>query len=494
VTIDVAVMRFSAANDEAATDPLLSALPSLIVQDIARLRHATVKSFGTSSQVDTRSTSAQAAGTTLGVRHLMTGTVSKDGDSYEIGLRLIEASTQTVLMNRRFKTTAGGINQLRAEIVFALIQEIELDDEPGIQPLPSGIPSAVLAYLDARTLVDRDDIASLDSARARMTALADTEGDFPAARAIRAEAIARLVRFGVLAESSLPQAWGLTQEAVKDEPTRPEIQRAAGVVALASRRYAAALAAADRSLALDPFQPECHRLRAEVLLISGDLSAATAELAKAASMDPQHSRTLFLRGLMAHRGGDNPTAAKYYEQAIAAGGNSASITSSFLASAWLRGTRPSSLVEYYRTRASASPEDFRLQYLLGRAFAEQLDSAQVHFETGLRLTKDVLDRDPSNVSALLTQALLLARLGKFTEAETSLSVVMRSEELTATSWYRIANVYTLIQKKDDALKALKIAVERRFDLAEALNPDFGSVMDEPDFRAFFVRPLTETQP
>ncbi|MEK6651188.1 MAG: hypothetical protein AABY75_09435, partial [Bacteroidota bacterium] len=130
----------------------------------------------------------------------------------------------------------------------------------------------------------------------------------------------------------------------------------------------------------------------------------------------------------------------------------------------------------------------------GRAFAEQLDSAQVHFDAGLALTKVALERDPSNVSALLTQSLLLARVGKFTDAEASLGTVLQSEDLTPSQWYRVANVYTLIQKKDKALKALKVAVDRRYDLAEALNPDFGSIMDDPAFRALFVRSMTEAQP
>lgn len=494
VTIEVAAMRFSAANDQAASDPLLAALPSLIVQDISRLRHATVRSFTTTGQIDTRATSAQAAGTTLGVRHLLTGSLTKEGDTYDLGLRLIEASSQAVLMNRRFKATTGGIDQLRAEIIHALIQETGLDAEPGIRPLPSGEASAVLAYLDARTLIDREDAASLDSARARMASLADSSADFPAARAVRAEALARLVRLGALSESVMPLALGLVQDAVKDEPTRPEIQRAASVVALISRRYAAAAASAERSLALDPFQPECHRVLAEVRLVSGDATAAASALQEAASMDPQNPRTVFLYGLLAHWGGDNPTASKYYEQAISAGGNGTYITSSYLASAWLRGTRPAALVEYYRARAAAAPDDYRLQYLLGRAFAEQLDSAEVHFADGLRLTKMALDRDPTNTTALLSQALLQARIGKFADAEASLSAVMRNDDLSASSWYRIANVYTLIQKKDDALKALKIAVDRRYDLAEALNPDLGAIFDEPEFRALFVRPLTESQP
>ena len=493
VTVDVAAIRFTAANDEAASDPLLQALPPLILQDISRLRHATVRSYGTSSLVDPRSANAQTIGTTLGVRHLLTGSLSKDGDSYEVGVRLVEASSQAVLMNRRFKTTAAGIDQLRSEIIRVLIQDLGLDAEPGIRPLPTTAGPALLAYLDARTLVDRDDIASLDSARARMTALADADADFPAARALRAEAIARLVRFGAISEASLPVAMEFVQAATKEDAGRPEIQRAAGIVALANRRYAAALASLERSLALDPFQPECRRILAEVYLIGGDLSAATAEVEEAASMDPKNPRTLFLRGLLAHWKKDNPMAAAFYEQAINAGGNVSFITSSFLTSAWLRGTRPEALIDYYRSRTQSSPDDFRLRYLMGRAFAEQLDSAQVCFAAGLALTRSALERDPSNVSARLTRALLQARTGKFADAEASLDAAMRNDDLSATSWYRIANAYTLIQKKVDALKALKVAVERRYDLAEVLNPDFGSMMDDPDFRVLLVRPLTESE-
>lgn len=494
VTVDVAALRFTAGNEEATTDPLLSALPSLILEDISRLRHASVRAYSTSSQADPRSTSLEALAASLKARHFLTGSLSKTGGTYEVNVRLVEAATQNVLVNRRFKTTAGGIDQLRSQVILTLIQDVGLEAVPDLLPLPAADGSALLAYLDARMLVEKEEVTALDSARLRMAALADSAADFPAARALRAEAIARLVRFGSLPDAALPLAVGLVQDALKDDATRPEVQRSAAVVALASRRYATVITAVERSLALNAFQPECHRLMAEVQLIGGDLTAAAVALDQATAMDPQNPRTLFLQGLMVHWKGDNPTAAKFYERSIAVGGNSAFITPSFLASAWLRGTRPDALVDYYRSRAEASPEDFRLQYLLGRAFAEQLDSAQVHFDAGLALTKVALERDPSNISALLTQSLLFARVGKFTDAEASLSKAVQSEDLTPTQLYRVASVYTLIQKKDEALRALKVAIDRRYDIAEALNPDFGSIMDDPAFRALFVHSLTEAQP
>jgi tetratricopeptide (TPR) repeat protein len=394
-------------------------------------------------------------------------------------------------MSRRFKTTVAGLDQFRSQVVLALIQDTGLDADPDILPLPAVDETALRAWLEARTFLELEDITMLDSARSRMTALTDTVPAFSAAHALAAEAVARLMRFGALPDAALASASAGVQEALKSDPNRPEVQRAAAVVAIAGRRFGAAVPPLERSLALDPFQPECHRLMAEVLLVSGDADAAATSLARAAAFDPQHPRTLFLQGLLTHWKNDNVGAASYYEQAIAAGGQEAFITSQYLASAWLRGARPPALVEFYRQRLEVSAEPYRAQYLLGRAFAEQLDSAEVHFNAGLAAAAATLERDPANVSAGIYQALLYARVGKFPEAGTALARVLQSSELSAIHWYRIANVYALTQKKDEALEALKVAVDRRFDLAEALNPDFGPIRDEAGFRALFTRPLTD---
>lgn len=491
VTLDVAALPFAPANDEAAGDPLLQAIPTLLLQDLSRLDHVDVRSFGSTRSAEPRTASIEPVATSLKVRHVLLGTVTRTGETYEVMVRLADAKTQEPLMSRRFKTTVSGLDQFRAQVVQALIQDTGLNADPDILPLPAVDESALRAWLEARTLLEFDDVALLDSARARMTALADTVAGFTPARALAAEAVARLVRFGAVPDAALATAAGWMQEALKSDPNRPEIHRAAAVVSIAGRRFGAAVGPLERSLALDPFQPECHRLMAEVQLVAGNLDAATASLARATALDPKHVRTLFMQGLLSHWKNDNVAAASYYEQAIAAGGHEAFITSQFLASAWLRGARPPALVEFYRARLEVSSEPYRAQYLLGRAFAEQLDSAEVHFNAGLAAAAAALERDRTNISANIYQALLYARVGKFSEAGTSLARVLQSSELSAVHWYRIANVYALTQKKDEALDALKIAVDRRFDLAEALNPDFGPIRDDAKFRALFTRPLTE---
>lgn len=491
VTLDVAALPFAPANDEAAGDPLLTAIPTLLLQDLSRLNNVEARSFGSTRSAEPRTSSIDPVSKALKVRHVLLGTVARNGDTYEVAVRLTDAATQEPLMSRRFKTTVAGLDQFRSQVVMALIQDTGLDADPDLLPLPAVDDPALRAWLEARSFLDLDDITLLDSARARMTALADTVPGFSAARALAAEAVARLGRFGALPDAALSSAAGWVQEALKSDPNRPEVHRAAAVVAIAGRRFGAAVAPVERSLALDPFQPECHRLQAEVQLVAGNMDAATAALTRAIALDPRHSRTLFLQGLQLHWKNDNVAAASYYEQAIAAGGPEAFITGQYLASAWLRGGRPPALVEFYRQRLEVSAEPYRAQYLLGRAFAEQLDSAEVHFNAGLAAAAATLERDPANISASIYQALLYARVGKFSEAGTALARVLRSEDLSAIHWYRIANAYALTQKKDEALKALKVAVDRRFDLAEALNPDFGPIRDDAEFRALFTRPLTD---
>ncbi|OGU32470.1 MAG: hypothetical protein A2X67_14610 [Ignavibacteria bacterium GWA2_55_11] len=485
-TMSVAVLQFDAGSENVVA----SALPLLLVDDLSQMQHVTVRSFATSSRYDNQPANFDALAGVLGVRYLLTGEVAANGDQYDVKMRVYDTHQREQVLAWKSSAPITGFARLRQQMLATIINEVGLDADIPPVAQPTTDAWACTAYLEAFALLEKDGRDDLTRARDLMLAVEDSGKGFPLSRAALGEAMARLSRLGGSDDAGL----GIAQNAAKDAPNNPYVLRSLAVAHMAENSFEQAMVTLNKSLELLPVQAEPHRMLAEIWLIAGNTDEGAAELDAGAALDPGNPRTLFLQGLFAHMKDDKVEAARLYEAAISAGGNRAYITWYFLASAWLRGTKRDAAVDYYSSFVASRPGDYRYLYLLGRAYAEKLDSAQLYFDRGLEVTRTILDRNRDDVDARIYRALFLTRLGQFDNARNEVDRVVQSGSLTSSVRFRVANIYSLQRERDaglkaEAIKALKEALADRYDFSEILNPDFGSLAVDAAFRAAIVRPL-----
>jgi len=104
-----------------------------------------------------------------------------------------------------------------------------------------------------------------------------------------------------------------------------------------------------------------------------------------------------------------------------------------------------------------------------------------------------MEFDRADNGARVFRALFLTRLGRFADATTVLERLESDGVSDPIVLYRMANAYALQTKKDKALVLLSAALLARFSLEEVLNPDFGGLFDDPDFRSRITRTIVPAQ-
>ncbi len=489
VRITVAAIPFTGSGDLGLTH----GVPMLLVQDLSRVTNVSSRATTSSFSLDPRTFGSGSTANTLNVTHVLTGSYDSTDRGVELTVRLVDVKEKTAAFARRLLITLDRFPVQKTQLVEAIIDDIGID---GMAPAytQAEVPGdAYRLFLTAQALLQTDVPEQLLQARTLMEGTIQSGVEFPEAAATLAEAYARLGRIGSATDDELDYAIGIVQNASKRSPNDPIIVRALATSLMAGQKHTQALAAIQRGIALSPQDAELHRLMAEISLIRGDFEAAAASIATAVVLDPTNPRTFLVKGWYSHLRGDAPEAARQYEVAIAVGGNRSFILSSFLASAWLRGTNRDGAVRYYRSLTEAYPSDYRLKYWLGRAYAERLDSAQIWFRDGLRLATEGLEFNREDRRARAYRALFLTRLGRFSDATSVLERLESDGVSDPVVLYRMANAYALQTKREKALELLSSALSSRYSLSEIVNPDFGVLFEDPDFRSLIVRQIQTAQ-
>ena len=114
----------------------------------------------------------------------------------------------------------------------------------------------------------------------------------------------------------------------------------------------------------------------------------------------------------------------------------------------------------------------------------------------IRLSKSVLDRDPGHVEALTILGAALTRAGRHEEAleiDLRTTTLLRNEP---TAFYNLACSYSILNRVDEAVAALKKALDLGYrDFNHLLkDEDLRNVRSDPRFRELLRRKWGKRQP
>lgn len=282
---------------------------------------------------------ARTAAASLGVDHVLEGTIRREEDMLRVRVWLSDAEGMQVWTGR-YDRPEGPVFQAHDDIAQAVLSaiEVKLDIARGVlsaldvdlqadavRPLEGGTmnPVAYDQYLRGRhawyrrtpdgfaqALVYFQNAVALDDGYARAHAgLADTynmlgdhiygllppDSAFPRARrsAERAVELAPRLAQGHLAlaqnRGSYDRDWAGAEasfhEAIRLDPNYPEAHHWYSLLLVATGRPAEAMAAARRAVALDSVSPHTHANMGRLLYYLGDYEAAEGSFQRALSLD-----------------------------------------------------------------------------------------------------------------------------------------------------------------------------------------------------------------
>ncbi len=291
----VAVLPFDNLSDAPGSDYFSEGMTDEIITQLAQVEGLKVISrVSVVALKGSRLTLPQIADS-LGVRHIVEGSVRRAGDSVRVGVQLIEAKTDAHLWaasyDRRLTGVFGVQEEIAREVSGALLAKVR-----GLRPRAAQSrtehPGAYDAYLRGKYALQRRTPEGFALAfQAFEEAIALDSSYAPAYAALSAAHSLCAAHRGCPSDrdfESFPrQGVTLAQRAVDLDPNLAEAYAARGYVAVTNFGLVdIAIADLEHALQLRPNSGEIHVWYSVALALAGRADEAMAEGATAAALDP----------------------------------------------------------------------------------------------------------------------------------------------------------------------------------------------------------------
>ena len=180
-----------------------------------------------------------------------------------------------------------------------------------------------------------------------------------------------------------------------------------------------------------------------------------------------------------------------YKQAELFGEDEEALTINYIQDIWINQGNYNRVVDYFQQKLHSSPKDYRYYYWIGRAFqlSLQIDTAQTWLKNGLVIAQQTIETNPEDAIALSFVGLFHSRLGNFPDGETAMNKAMQIDKISAEILFRSVELYSIQREVPEAFSALEMAMSRKYDFAELLNPDLSFIVREPGFLPAVTRKI-----
>ena len=290
----VAVLPFESVGFGADADFLRLGVADALVERLRRRAGIRVFSLSDLPAYQNSAYDPSAAGKSLGVSAILTGTVRKTAGTVSVSARLLSVKDRGTLWSGDFNGEMKDILTIQDRIAdgssYALTHERNVESVQRQRPPLTTDPDAYQLYLHGLFFLDHrthyQNQESLQKAIYYLEQAVQKDPQFAAAYASLARTYNRL-NWYVPPENSVVRAEALAEKALSLDPNLPDAYR---VLAYTKQTYewdsSSAIAAYRRSLELDPSESTTHRWYADSLVAAGRSQEAVNEARKGLELDP----------------------------------------------------------------------------------------------------------------------------------------------------------------------------------------------------------------
>ena len=350
--MSICVLPFINMSGEAEQEYFSDGISEDIITDLSKVSALSVVARNTAFMFKGQTVDVKEVAKTLGVSHVLEGSVRKAGNRVRITAQLIDGAAGDHVWADRFDRDLTDIFEIQDEISKAIVDALRVKLLPKEK---TAIESRGTSSVDAYNLY----------LMARQQWIGGTFGDIR-----RDEAIVRFCRQATLLDPNYAQAWalmGFAQLELKFWHGKDED----------------ALPAAERALEINPKMPEALSIKARYLEEEGHGEEAQKEIRKALELDPESWEVNREAARMLFRHGHIKEAIPFFEKAA-----------SLMDTDW---HNPSMLITCYNSTG-------------------QKDLLEKAAKTALERAERSIAKDPTNGPALAVGASALCMFGDIARA------------------------------------------------------------------------------
>ncbi len=336
-TKSIAVLAFANMSADPDNEYFSDGVAEEILNALAKVDDLKVAGRTSSFYFKGRNEALASIGSTLGVAHVLEGSVRKQGERLRISAKLLRVSDGVEMWSDTFDGTDADIFALQESIAQQVTGQLKVALNAGQQgrliDVGTNDPDAYAVYLRATDVFNRRDwdryaeaIGALERALQRDPQFARAHSRlatlyYVSATSIGAERYASLVA----------QASEHAEHALRLNPTLAEPHAVLGVVHQGARRYGKAHAALERALQLDATDVTANFWSALLQCNTGHIARCESGLDRTLAIDPLLPNALNWRARMLVSKGDLASAERLMERAREGGLRAAFVVESWIA-------------------------------------------------------------------------------------------------------------------------------------------------------------------
>ncbi|MGH8172117.1 MAG: tetratricopeptide repeat protein [Rhodanobacteraceae bacterium] len=275
-------------------------------------------------------------GKTLGVAHVLEGSVRKQGDKVRINAQLVRTSDDTHLWSREYDGDMSDVFKLQDNIARAITDQLKVvlvgEQKTRLVPVATASTDAYTLYLRAADVFNRRDGAHFAQAIADLKEASRLDPSYARAHARLAAMYAIASNYtGTDEVESLSAGEREANLAIDLDPTLAEPHAALGVIYEYRREWLASRVALEHAVALDPADTLANFWLGLTLSDTGYRAKGIEKIDRALSIDPLLANALSWRSFFYLDAGDLENASRMSQRALDQGLLAAEVQRAMLA-------------------------------------------------------------------------------------------------------------------------------------------------------------------
>jgi len=492
----IAVLPFSSQSNNDEERTVGSAIASDIGTALGYFPDARVMDPASAILLQRTSRDPRAEANRMSFAYTLTGSIAL-GESRVVLNLTIADSMGNSLWSGKIEKGRDNLAEIAGEAIRSAADALSLTIPETIETVTANkrtrSTAAYLAYLRGLELQQRNSPTASNNAVALFQQATAKDPGFADAYASTAYSLYHMYETGWSSDDGLlSQAQTLASKALDLNPSLARANTVVGGVAAQQNKYAESLSALGIAVTTMPSNIEAHRIAAVVYTIGGDEAKATEHITAAYELAPLNTDVLTTGGFVYQRFGKPKEAVAFFDQALPFLDDTLTYLAEKAGNTLVASYEYDRAIALFELRVAVNQRSFVDQYKLARTYQLSAKDPTIWsraFEKTILLAQQEIQQSPQNALAHAYLGLAYSRFGRFPEGEASGKKAVQLARGNPVILYKLADIYSIQQKKDEAISALRDAIASRYVLQEIVDLDLFNIADEPEFSETITKEL-----
>ena len=287
----IAVLPFANASADPNTDYLSDGISETLINSLTQLQRLRVVARSTAFRYKGKEVDPQVVGRDLNVRAVLMGRVRQTGDSLNIQVDLVDATTGAQLWGQEYDRKISDVVAVKQDIAREVTEKLRLRlsgaEQQQLARRDTANPEAYQLYLKGRYYWNKRTAEGMKKAIEQFQQATDKDPNYALAYVGLADCYSLLGIYpGTPASETLPKAKAAVLRALQIDDSLAEAHASLAKTYEASWQFAEAGREFKRAIELNPNYPTEHHWYSLYLTVIGRTDEAIAEIKRAQQLDP----------------------------------------------------------------------------------------------------------------------------------------------------------------------------------------------------------------